>query len=181
LRSPLYDNARQLYFLLPPVFLMAGFALDRVLASITAPVARGVVLFVAIVPGLVMGFRLHPYEYTYYNGLVGWTRGAYGRYEMDYWATSFRELAGGINLAAPHGAKVLVYGPRELLAPYARADILLDVPRDNPQTTYDLVAFLVRSDFSNRFCGDGELVDSVGRAGAEFSVLKKMPLGATCN
>ena len=74
-----------------------------------------------------------------------------------------------------------MYGPRELMAPYSRADILLDVPRDSPQTNYDLVAFLVRSDFSNGFCGDGAVVYSVGRAGAEFSVLKKMPPGAMCN
>ena len=36
---------------------------------------------------------LHPYEYVYFNQLIGGTRGAEERFETDYWATSYREAA----------------------------------------------------------------------------------------
>lgn len=37
--------------------------------------------------------RLHPYEYIYANGFAGGARGAFGRYETDYWGSSFKEAA----------------------------------------------------------------------------------------
>ena len=36
---------------------------------------------------------LHPYEYVYFNQLIGGTLGAEERFETDYWATSYREAA----------------------------------------------------------------------------------------
>ena len=36
-------------------------------------------------------FRLHPYEYLYYNSLVGGLKGAYGKYETDYWGLGYKE------------------------------------------------------------------------------------------
>jgi hypothetical protein len=35
--------------------------------------------------------RLHPYEYIYYNRLVGGVTQAYRDYETDYWGTAFSE------------------------------------------------------------------------------------------
>ena len=37
--------------------------------------------------------KTHPYEYIYVNGLQGGVQGAYGKYEMDYWGSSFKEAA----------------------------------------------------------------------------------------
>ncbi|OGK12097.1 hypothetical protein A3C98_04055 [Candidatus Roizmanbacteria bacterium RIFCSPHIGHO2_02_FULL_37_15] len=34
---------------------------------------------------------LHPYEYLYYNSLVGSLRGASGKYETDYWGLGYKE------------------------------------------------------------------------------------------
>ena len=39
-RSPLYDNARQLYFLFPPLFILAGIAIEKIFAFLTHPVQR---------------------------------------------------------------------------------------------------------------------------------------------
>jgi len=36
---------------------------------------------------------LHPYEYIYANDFAGGVPGSYGRYEMDYWGSSFKEAA----------------------------------------------------------------------------------------
>lgn len=34
---------------------------------------------------------LHPYEYVYFNELVGYLPGAFGKFETDYWGTSYFE------------------------------------------------------------------------------------------
>jgi hypothetical protein len=34
---------------------------------------------------------LHPYEYIYYNELIGGLRGAQGQFEMDYWGATYKE------------------------------------------------------------------------------------------
>jgi len=53
------------------------------------------VVLLAVLAGLVVtGYRmaaLHPYQYVYFNALVGGHRGAQGRYETDYWCVSERE------------------------------------------------------------------------------------------
>jgi hypothetical protein len=37
--------------------------------------------------------RLHPYQAVYYNALVGGLSAANGRYETEYWGSSYREAA----------------------------------------------------------------------------------------
>jgi hypothetical protein len=80
-------------------------------------------LFFAILPGLVGIISLHPYPYIYYNSFTGGTPGAFRQYEMDYWGTSFREVADYLNQNAPQGANVVVWGPPTTLWRYTREDI----------------------------------------------------------
>src|SRR5436190_357189 len=54
-----------------------------------AQLAIVAVLALSIIPII----RLHPYQMTYYNELVGGTRGAALRFETDYWLSSYREAA----------------------------------------------------------------------------------------
>lgn len=35
--------------------------------------------------------RLHPYQYVYFNSLVGGLKGAFRQYETDYWGLGFKE------------------------------------------------------------------------------------------
>ncbi len=83
--STLYDNARQLFFLFPPVFLVAGLSLDFAFKYLTGSLLRIIVLLIVLLPGLYPAIRLHPYEYVYYNSLVRGTGGAYRKFEMDYY------------------------------------------------------------------------------------------------
>ena len=109
-RPTLYDNARQLLFLVPPLFLVAGYgweALEHYLPPKAGPLLQGL----ALLPGVIAIVRLHPYEYVYYNRLVGGVHGAYQRYELDYWALSFHEVAQFLNHQIPAGETVVVWGP----------------------------------------------------------------------
>ncbi|HEX8993535.1 MAG TPA: hypothetical protein VF784_17785 [Anaerolineales bacterium] len=180
LGSPLYDNARQLYFLLPPLFILAGIALDRLFAYLTHPVMQAAAMLLAALPGVLIGARLHPYEYVYYNALVGGTGGAYREFEMDYWGISFKELSEYMNATAPPDARVLVFGPDRTVARYARPDIQVFVPGEASNATYEYVLLLTRKDLDERRCTKAKTVDAVGRRGAVFSVMKSIPSGVPC-
>ncbi len=179
-RSPLYDNARQLYFLWPPLFFLAGLAFDSIFGYVRHPAFRGAVLLLAAVPGMLIGARLHPYEYTYYNSFVRGTGGAFRQFETDYWGTSFDELTAHANAALPTGSKLLVYGPEQIVAAGARADLQVFIPREDFDPGYDYVVLLTRSNADLRLCRDAEPIYSVGRRGATFAELRSIPQGAHC-
>ncbi|HAE59311.1 MAG TPA: hypothetical protein DCG54_07355 [Anaerolineae bacterium] len=122
-KSYFYDNFRQVLFILPPLFLLAGWGLQNIWHSLPRAWLRAVLLFVLLLPGLLGIVRIHPYQYIYYNSLVGGVPGAFRQYEMDYWGTSFREVARFLNTRAPQDAEVVVVGPPTTLWRYVRPDI----------------------------------------------------------
>lgn len=180
LRSPLYDNARQVYFLLPPLFISAGLGLEALFSRLHHPVQRGAILIMAALPGLLIGARLHPYEYAYYNALVGGTGGAFRQFETDYWGTSFDEISRYLNSELPAGSKILVYGPEQIIADRARKDLQVFIPREDTNPGYDYVVLLTRSNADQRLCRGTDTLFSVGRRGAVFSELRRIPPGTKC-
>ncbi len=118
-RSPLYDNFRQVIFILPPVFMMAGVVFEK----IRRPVLQAALIGLLVLPGIVDGARLHPYEYIYYNRFIGGVQGAFRKFELDYWGTSYREAANYLNVVAPPNADIWVEGPAHLLQLYVRPDL----------------------------------------------------------
>jgi len=178
--SPLYDNARQLYFLFPPLFILMGIALEKIFTLLTHPLGRAVLLLIVALPGILVAVRLHPYEYIYYNAFVGGTGGAYRSFEMDYWGTSFNDITEHLNSIAPENSRVLVFGPEQIVRRYARPDIQVFIPEQQPTATYDYVAFLTRENLDERRCKGAENIFSVSRRGAILSVLKSIPMGTEC-
>jgi hypothetical protein len=93
----LYNGIRHFVFLIPPLAVLAGVAAAwlwtriQPLGPAPALIAAG-----ALVAGLALPIsdmvRLHPYEYTYFNWLSGGVRHARGRYMLDYWGLSFKEV-----------------------------------------------------------------------------------------
>ena len=49
-----------------------------------------IILVVFIIQTITL-VRIHPYQTTYYNVFIGGPHGAVDRYELDYWAASYRE------------------------------------------------------------------------------------------
>ncbi len=178
--TPLYDNARQLYFLFPPLFILTGLALEKILTLLTHPLAKALLLLIIALPGIYSVARLHPYEYIYYNALVGGTGGAYRKFELDYWGVSFKEITEYMNSTLPEKAKVLVYGPEQTIQQYARSDIQVYIPEEQPSVTYDYVAFLTRENLDERRCKGAEIIYSIERRGAILSELKRVPPGMDC-
>ncbi len=178
--STLYDNGRQLFFLLPPIFLLVGAALEAGLPLLRKRWLQSGAVLLLIVPGLYGMVKLHPYEYVYYNQLVGGTGGAYSHYEMDYWGTSYREVALWLNQHAAPNSTLWVTGPAELLQTSLRPDLELSCASEVNCGGYtDYVVSLARWKAEMR-CVGASTVFSVGRRGAVFAVVKQLRPGQAC-
>jgi len=92
----LYDEIRHFLFIIPPLICIAALALNWTLERLlTKPVvgrfAVGALVVYLILQVHIM-WMLHPYEYTYFNRLIGGIEGASKNgYEADYWTTSYKE------------------------------------------------------------------------------------------
>jgi 4-amino-4-deoxy-L-arabinose transferase-like glycosyltransferase len=109
-RPAMYNGIRHFVFVLPPFAVLGGLAgawlLTR-LHSDRIAAAAGVVFLAGIALPIVEMVRLHPYEYTYFNHLIGGVAGARERYMLDYWGLSFKQASQGLaaKLAERHESK----------------------------------------------------------------------------
>ncbi|MBI4550212.1 MAG: hypothetical protein HY714_04745 [Candidatus Omnitrophica bacterium] len=116
-RSVVMDSWRHLLFVYPPMAAVAAVAWNHLLETAARPrLNRLLWLLLALHVAEPLGWmaRNHPHEYTYFNAATGGIRGAFGKYETDYWGNSLR--AGAEWLAHYHRKK---YGGRPALV---RAD-----------------------------------------------------------
>lgn len=107
----LYDGIRHMTFLLPPLAVAAGVAIDQG-ARLLPRAGRAVlaVLLLADAGAQVTAMvDLHPYETIWFNQFVGGVRGANGRFELDYWGTALSEAARRLTatVVAMEGASAL--------------------------------------------------------------------------
>ncbi len=169
-RSPLYDNFRQVIFILPPVFLLAGVAFQK----IRRPVLQAAIVALLVLPGIVDGVQLHPYEYIYYNRFVGGVHGAFRHFELDYWGTSYREAAAYLNAVAPANATVWVEGPAHLLQLYVRPDLKTYSTYEAERAPhYDYVVALSRYDLDLTSYPQAPIIHVIQRDDANLTVIKK--------
>jgi hypothetical protein len=170
LRPTLYDNFRQCFFIVPPIFLMAGLAFDQ----IRKPSLQRAVIGLVILPGLIASLSLYPYEYVYYNQVIGGVAGAVDRFELDYWGTSYREAAAEADRIAPPNANVWVDGPAHLFARFARPDFHIYSPQEADRAAhYDIVVTLARYNWEKTSFPEAQIVYRVTRAGAVFTIIRK--------
>lgn len=95
LEGPAFTGMRHFLFVVPPLAVLAGIGFDAVLGVLSP--RRWLESIAAAALMLVFGWnasvlvRLHPYEYMFYNPLVGGLEGASRRYVMDYWVNVMPE------------------------------------------------------------------------------------------
>jgi hypothetical protein len=95
LRGPAFTGMRHFLFVLPPLAVLAGFGIDRLLTlaarrRLVAVAAAGAVL-AAFAWNASMMVRLHPHQYLFFNPIVGGLEGASRRYDTDYWVNIMPE------------------------------------------------------------------------------------------
>jgi hypothetical protein len=91
--STLYDGIRHVLFLIPMLGLLAGGALVRLASFLSRPwMVAGICGAAVYVGAAIANFvLLHPLEYVAVNLLAGGVRGAYGKFELDYWSAAGTE------------------------------------------------------------------------------------------
>ena len=95
-QGPAFTGMRHFLFLVPVLAVLSGIGLDKVLAALEARGHAAISGGLAIMATFLLWdattlVRLHPYEYLYYNSLVGGLEGASRRYDLDYWFGSMPE------------------------------------------------------------------------------------------
>jgi len=95
-RGPAFTGLRHFLFVVPVFAVLAGIGFDALLRRFSALrpwLSHVAALAIVAVLGWNAGMliALHPYEYLYYNPLVGGLAGASGRYAGDYWVTIMPE------------------------------------------------------------------------------------------
>ncbi len=175
-RPRMYDNFRHFLFVIPPIFVLTGLGLGFLFSRIRSRALSAALLIALVLPGLFWIVRLHPYQYVYYNSLAGGVSGAFRRYELDYWATSYREATDYLNDLAPPNSTVFVWGPAHIVQAYARSD--LKVERYNSpfrgENPPDFVVITTRFDKDLEEFTDAREVYRIGRLGALFAVVKQL-------
>jgi len=177
LRPTMYDNFRHFLFLVPPLFIFAGIGLDWIMGRIRPAPLNALLLIVLLLPGLYWDVRLHPYQYVYYNQLVGGVGGAFRRYETDYWVTSYKEAAEYLNAHASAGSRVVVWGTDHIVRNYARDDLVISDYRKeskNPDPDQDYAVISTRHSKDLTLYSEAPVVFQVSRAGAIFVVVKRL-------
>ncbi|HEX3954969.1 MAG TPA: hypothetical protein VHW90_15435 [Stellaceae bacterium] len=99
IKAVLFDGMRHFLFVLPPIAVAAGLAMDHALAGLATlpyrqPIYAALGLYaIAHIATMVM---LHPDQYVYYNGFAGGVDGVQRRFKLDYWANSYAEDVRGL-------------------------------------------------------------------------------------
>ena len=96
-KPALYNGIRHFTFVVPPIAVLAGLGLSLGWDALQrfSRLRQGLLILSIVLCAwtVVTLFRLHPYEYVYYNNLAGSMAKAEEEWEGDYWSSSLREAA----------------------------------------------------------------------------------------
>jgi len=93
-RPNLYDEIRQILFYQVLLSCLSAFGFIEFLKNFKSKIIKYCIVFIFCLLGLKVIYdlkKLHPYEYVYFNEFVGGLRGAYGKFETDYWGACQKE------------------------------------------------------------------------------------------
>jgi hypothetical protein len=112
--STLYDGIRHILFIYPLLVILAAAGWAALLSQTTQSWRRwGVAVALALGLGNVLAFnvRFHPNETVYFNEIIGGPRGAFAKFEMDYWGNCVLEaVAWSAQAAQSSGRPVTISG-----------------------------------------------------------------------
>lgn len=176
-RPAMYDGFRHFLFILPPVFIFAGFAFDALFSWLKQAWQRSLFTLAVLAFGILPIVQLHPYQYVYYNNLAGGVGGVFRNYETEYWLTCYREAVLQLNAEALAGSQLFVRREPYIAAYYASPNVAIRDFRaeqsDMQSGDYYLVS--ARSNEDLRFLRDEPAFIEISRMGATFCVIKQMP------
>lgn len=175
LQPQIHNGIRHILFMLPPLAVTAAAGVDRLLGFLQNRSPRHGALFGLFLIGAVVllverNWRLHPYQYLYFNALVGGPAGAFGRYELDYWCLANREALARRDEWAParpgHRYRIHMTGLPEVNRRFLPEDMLV-VPFGEPADFFISTTTMLTHELI-----PGEPVFIIERAGLPVLVVK---------
>lgn len=176
-QPPMYDGYRHFLFILPPIFIFAGFAFEKIgdviLSRNAAKNLQLIIALLFLIPSIYGVVQLHPYEYAYYNSFIGGVSGAFRKYETEYWLTCYKAAVENfeeqnVNLFVKREAYIAAYYADDINVRDYRAEL-----GEIQSGDYALVNTRTNEDI--KFFRDAPVVLQVGRAGAIFCEVKHIP------
>jgi len=177
--GPIFSGMRHFIFVIPPLAVLAGIGFDRTLAWLEARRRALAKVALAAIGGWFLWtasvlVRLHPYEYLYFNELVGGLAGAAERYDTDYWVNVMHEAVAGLEGVLdregrpPRPYLVAVCGERLPFEHEAATRKRLKWAADNDPADFFISPTHMRCDRTV----DGTVVVRIERMGALIGVVK---------
>ena len=178
-QGPAFTGMRHFTYVVPPIAVLAGIGFDCALAWL---VARRRALAHAALTGIGVWFlwtasvlvRLHPYEYLYFNEMVGGLAGAAQRYDTDYWVNVMHEAVVDLERvldregAGPGPYFVAVCGERLPFEHEAATRGRLKWATDADPADFFIAPTHMRCDVAV----DGKIIIRIARMGALVGVVK---------
>ena len=178
LNPTIYDNFRHFLFITPPIFLFSGLGLKFILSKIRNKTLSMIFVLAILLPGIIGIINLHPYQYIYYNSIIGGVEGAFRRFETDYWYTSYYECTKYINQVASINDTILVTGPAHIVEYYAREDLtIVKYDKNNAENQFSISDFAIISSRGNKdlyLLSDELTIYTVNESGATLAVVRKI-------
>ena len=91
-----YGGWRHSLFIYPFMAIAAGLGFNALIdfgKRNYQKILLTILPFVLLIPPAVFIIKSHPYQYVYFNRIVGGVQGAFGNYELDYYYHSTREAS----------------------------------------------------------------------------------------
>ncbi len=148
------DGIRHFEEVLFPLSAIAAIGFDVVIRQIhhIRPIRLigPILIFSTLFSFLFTLYSYHPFQITYFNELVGGVKGAFGKYDLDYWGGSQKHAVEWINDHAPINATVHIVMAADVAARYLRPDLLTNLNTYGYDDS-DYVILLNRQSFFYRF------------------------------
>jgi hypothetical protein len=183
--GPAFTGMRHFLFVVPALAVLAGTGLD---AMVTALATRGrlaasgglAVVSACFLWNAVTLVRLHPYEYLFYNAVVGGMEGASRRYDLDYWFSSMPEALAVLETYLRRSEPVDAGRPPQIYSVAVCGERLpFEKTVTLPQLHWDFKSEWNQSEFfiapTHMNCDgdlDGEIVGKVERLGTAIAYVK---------
>lgn len=117
----------------------------------------------------------------YFNSFTGGVNGASRNYELDYWATSYRQAAFYLNQVAPPGAKIIVVGAEHIFGDFARPDLqVVSETEIDGDVGYDYAVISTADNDDNFTCMSGEVIYAIKVDNIPLTVIKSLNQPGQC-
>ncbi|HWE76916.1 MAG TPA: glycosyltransferase family 39 protein [Pseudolabrys sp.] len=181
-RGPAFTGLRHFLFVVPLFAVLAGIGIDWLIATLARrqsliAAGAGAVVIALLISNAVLLVELHPYQYLYYNPLVGGLEGASRRFATDYWVDIMPEAVDDLEayvakLDGPqkgeHRYAVAVCGQRESFEDEARGDPSLQWVDDWSKADF----FIAPTHMNCDRALDGRVIAGISRLGVLIGVVK---------